>query len=314
MSSTGPEAGQLAEWKPPSLEVDVQPREASVGDTIEYRITLVHPEDVAVRLPATPKLDPYELNGLEHDSRPVEGGIEERWVLKLGVYHLEETDVPELALEVVTPEGPARLTLPPQRVLLKTHIQGDASRAEPRALAPPTDVYVEDYTLLYAGGGLLALLLLALLGWGAWRRYRARPKKAPPPPPPLPLEVRTRQAIEALQARRLLEAGRHREYFFELSEILRGYLGERFGFEALECTTTELLERLRDRPTPGLDYARLERFLHLADQVKFARYVPTPAECSEALDAAVAVVEETTAAFQRAQAAARERATKEAAA
>ena len=33
------------------------------------------------------------------------------------------------------------------------------------------------------------------------------------------------------------------EFYFRLSEIVRGYLGERYGFEALECTSPELLAR-----------------------------------------------------------------------
>ncbi|RMG18695.1 MAG: DUF4381 family protein [Deltaproteobacteria bacterium] len=302
MSGEQQATDQLPEWKPPSLEVDVQPREVKVGDTLEYRIRVVHPEDVAVRLPASPPLAPYELIGLDHEQEPVEGGVRETWTLHLGVYHVEEADVPQLVLPVVTPEGPARLVLPPQHVILQGQVS-DPKSAKPRELAPPETVWIEDYTPLYIGGAVLAALLLLLAGWIGIRRWRARPRKAPPPPPPLPLDVRTRKAIEALQARRLLEAGRHREYYFELSEILRRYLGERFHFDALECTTTELLERLRDRPTPGLDYAKLESFLYLADRVKFARYRPTAAESSEALDTVYAIVDATTRAVRAAEAA-----------
>ena len=64
--------------------------------------------------------------------------------------------------------------------------------------------------------------------------------------------MRAREALDALRAEDLPGKGRVREFYFRLSEIVRGYLGERYGFDALESTTPELLESLRRLHTPGL--------------------------------------------------------------
>ena len=83
--------------------------------------------------------------------------------------------------------------------------------------------------------GVLGALAAGLALWALVRALRRRRAAVPPPAPPLALEVRTHQALSALQAERLPEQGRGREFYFRLSEILRGYLGERYAFEALEC-------------------------------------------------------------------------------
>ena len=59
---------------------------------------------------------------------------------------------------------------------------------------------------------------------------------------------------------------------------MRRYLGALSGIAALDLTSAELLSALRARAVPGLDLAALERFLALADLVKFARAAPTPGD------------------------------------
>src|SRR5262249_55509191 len=77
-----------------------------------------------------------------------------------------------------------------------------------------------------------------------------RAPPAPPPLPPLPLPERTRRALDALEAEHLPERGMQREFHFQLSGIARGYLGERFGFDALECTSGELVREVERRARP----------------------------------------------------------------
>ena len=62
--------------------------------------------------------------------------------------------------------------------------------------------------------------------------------------PPKPAHQRALMSLDALSEAQLPAQGRWREYYFRLSEILRKYLGERFDFDALECTTEELSECL----------------------------------------------------------------------
>jgi len=78
-----------------------------------------------------------------------------------------------------------------------------------------------------------------------------------------------------------------------MTETVREYLGNRYRFYALDLTSRELLEELRDRPTPGLEHAKLQLIFNDADLVKFARNQPTDEISSRSIDGAFALVHAT---------------------
>jgi hypothetical protein len=91
----------------------------------------------------------------------------------------------------------------------------------------------------------------------------------------------------------LTREGRFAEHFDRVSDIVRRYLGDRYGFDGLESTTREMLGELR-RATPRIVVLdEIERFLRQADLVKFARLTPSEPECATALADAGLIVERT---------------------
>ena len=70
--------------------------------------------------------------------------------------------------------------------------------------------------------------------------------------------------------------GKIKEYYLQLSEILRNYLERRFQILAIESTTHEILRDLSgkeiDRPLRDL----LKEVLEAADLAKFAKWNPDP--------------------------------------
>jgi hypothetical protein len=91
----------------------------------------------------------------------------------------------------------------------------------------------------------------------------------------------------------LTREGRFAEHFDRVSDVVRRYLGDRYGFDGLESTTREMLGELR-ATTPRIAVLDdIERFLRQADLVKFARLTPSELECSTALGEAEQIVERT---------------------
>jgi hypothetical protein len=91
----------------------------------------------------------------------------------------------------------------------------------------------------------------------------------------------------------LTREGRYAEHFDRVSDIVRRYLGDRYGFDGLESTTREMLGELR-RTTPRIVVLdEIERFLRQADLVKFAGLKPGEPECVNALSEAAVIVERT---------------------
>lgn len=100
------------------------------------------------------------------------------------------------------------------------------------------------------------------------------------------------ERLAALKAKKLWEQGMEKEYFTELTEILRVYLQGRFGINAMEMTTRQIIDNLYSSDVKDKrEYIR--QILKVADFVKFAKVRPLPADNVDAFDNAVKFVEET---------------------
>jgi hypothetical protein len=140
--------------------------------------------------------------------------------------------------------------------------------------------------------GAVALAVGALVAVLAtlWLR---RPRPAPPPPPARPpWEVAFEELYDLRHAGLVAEA-RFAEHFDRVSDIVRKYLGARFGFDGLESTTREVLSVLRRVNPPLESLDSIETFLRQADLVKFAKTVPSAEDCELALTRAERIISTT---------------------
>ena len=116
----------------------------------------------------------------------------------------------------------------------------------------------------------------------------------PPAPPPVPADITALAKLRALAQSDWLAAGKIKEYYSGISEILRAYLEGQYRVPALERTTSELMRDLRKRSDPSVDLqAELQQLLEESDLVKFAKFRPEAAEGAQTLEAAIKFVEST---------------------
>jgi len=139
---------------------------------------------------------------------------------------------------------------------------------------------------------LIALALGAILALLVSRWLR-RPKKLPPPPPPRPPWDVALEALHDIRHAGLTREGRFAEHFDRVSDVLRRYLGDRYGYDGLESTTREALGALRLVNPPIADLPGIETFMRDADLVKFAQLTPSEGECLDLLARAEDIVTRT---------------------
>lgn len=147
--------------------------------------------------------------------------------------------------------------------------------------------FIVDYWLIW----LLVLLLIAILIY-AWTIYKKRGSLLPPKPLPTPYEVAI-GALRRLKERKLWENGMEREYFTELTDILRVYMEGRFGINAMEMTTRQIIQKLSANPEVKDKKEYMREILDMADFVKFAKATPMAEDNVRAYDKAISFVEET---------------------
>ena len=110
--------------------------------------------------------------------------------------------------------------------------------------------------------------------------------------PKVPAHIRAITDIEELRQ----SGGPHSEdskgYYTQLTDILREYINDRFGFNATEMTSYEILEKLeesRDRES----LSELRDLLSTSDMVKFAKFKPMLNENDRNLVTALEFVNDT---------------------
>jgi len=124
-------------------------------------------------------------------------------------------------------------------------------------------------------------------------RWLRRPKKLPPPPPPRPPWDVALEALHDIRHAGLTREGRFAEVFDRVSDVLRRYLGDRYGYDGPESTTREALSSLREATPQIDDLPGIEGFMRDADLVKFARLTPSEGECLDLLARAESIVTRT---------------------
>ncbi len=147
--------------------------------------------------------------------------------------------------------------------------------------------------LPYVIGGFVAAVIISLTIVYFIRRSRRKPVEVIPPPPLIPPHIKALEALRNLDQQKLWQAGYEKEYFTKLTDILRLYLGERYGINALEQTSDEILTITRSILPNDAVKDKLRQILILSDLVKFAKAHSSATENEMSMTNAIAFVEQT---------------------
>ena len=155
--------------------------------------------------------------------------------------------------------------------------------------APYTFAEILPWLLLTLGILLIAGFIIYFLV----RREKNIPLFAARPKPKLPPHTVALDSLDKLTAQKVWQQGHVKIYHSRLTEIIRIYIEDSFDVRAIELTTPEILESIKQTKINGQDIELLGQMLELADLVKFAKFKPQPSENEEAMKKAYDFVKDT---------------------
>lgn len=100
------------------------------------------------------------------------------------------------------------------------------------------------------------------------------------------------KSIEQIKAGRMTASENQKEYYTRLTETLRKYIEERYGFYAMEMTSAEIIERLSQVQDKSA-IEELRDLFRTADLVKFAKYSALLGENDKNLVSAIEFINST---------------------
>jgi len=250
-----------------AIEASVTPEKATVGDRLKYEIVIrPDPADRPYIKPVMRLPDPKPFEVISAVSEPLADGAI-RLVFTLAVFETGRKQLPVYQLEWIDEKGRRNHMLSePVFVEIISVLKPSQTAPENLRLEPVASAERDWSAYIPA---LLAFCLLAGAVLLAARYLR-----------PKPVAVPVRRAtpsedafakLDELEREDLYSAGRIKEHFSGVADVLRDYLKAEFGVDAPEKTTWEL-ERIW--PEVLAEYKKpVISLLSLCDSAKFARSV-----------------------------------------
>ena len=152
---------------------------------------------------------------------------------------------------------------------------------------------VLDWLPDYWWAWLLGLLLIAAAIWAYRKYYKKGINPLKPSKKRLPPYEEAMINLQNLKAAQLWQQGQEKEYFTGLTDILRVYIDRRFHINAVEMTSTQIIDTLKKNDETKAVNEQLEMILEVADIVKFANARPLADDNEVAYQRAVNFVEAT---------------------
>jgi hypothetical protein len=281
----------IAQGQSAELKVSVDKSTITIGDIVNLKLEVRRPESSKI---AFPSLGPRHGDWIVRNSIHLPSGkAEPGWAsealqLELTIYKTGEVEIPPLGIEEIGSAGGRRLlTSDPIKIKVQSVLdKGDKELKEIKAQADIPPDYKPFLTLLTALGALAIIIYMAF----HYYKNRKRPRPLTPKET-RPLEEIAREAVCILLAKRLVENGLLKQFYLELSEIIKKYLGSKLGIVSLERTTEEFTRDLRKAAVRLEHHQLIKEFLADCDLVKFAKYKPAEEEISRTVQRSLEIID-----------------------
>ncbi len=127
---------------------------------------------------------------------------------------------------------------------------------------------------IYVGIGLIILLIVAYYVYKKYYKNRVVEKEELPYDPKIPADVLAIEALRKLEKDKVWQNDEFKEYYTRLTDILRIYILRVFEFEALDMTSSEIIDNIKAKSIAEELVSKLNYILTNADLVKFAKEKP----------------------------------------
>lgn len=155
----------------------------------------------------------------------------------------------------------------------RIHDYSDVAKADKKLLDFMPDWMIDYFWWIIIAIVVIGFVIFVYFKWLRHGKIPLIPTKKPIPPYELAID-----RLTTLQDKMLWQKGAEKEYYTELTDILRNYLNGRFGINAMEMTTPQIIDAITKNQGTAEYTSLINAVLMQADFVKFAKARPQAEE------------------------------------
>lgn len=279
-----------------AIDSKVDKSTITIGDLIKYTVEVTRSPEIVIEMPElASNLGAFEIRDYSiHEPKSKNGSVIERIDYTISTFDVGEFEIPPLVFHYMLPGDSTKNELRTQKINILVESLKPSEAGDIRDIKAPLALPRNFRRIIIWSSVGLAFLVLLLTSIYIWRRKRAGkgllPQKVEPPRPAHEIAL---DQLKALKASTLLAEGNVKEYYIQMSEIIRRYIEGRYFIVALEMTTCELIQNLRNSEVEPENIQLIQEFLEFCDLIKFAKYSPSDVENDASISKAFELVDRT---------------------
>lgn len=262
-----------------TIETSVDKAQVYIGDLVNYKISVIYDSTTELLPPPLgANLGAFDVKDYETDITTAmpDGRKKTESKFVLSTFTTGDYVIPPVPMTFQMSDGSRKVVLSEtvpikvQSLLLNTDDSADI-----RPLKAQFE-FERDYTWYYIWGAVAFLFALGIIYFFWWRRKHQKIEQQIDLRPAWEIAF---EKLAMLEQQKLIEEKRFKEYYIELTEIARSYLGRMYAANIVDMTTDELFEKYDTIGLSGESHDSLEEFFDNADLIKFAKFIPETERC-----------------------------------
>lgn len=276
-----------------TIETSVDQAEIYIGDLINYRLTIIHDSDLILTPPPVgANLGAFDVKdySVGDEMELKDGRIKSESIFSLTTFTTGDYIIPPIPIEFMLADSTMKILISePVPIKVKSLLADAADTADIRDIKGPIDFKAGLSMWYYLIGSAVIVVIAALFVWWRIRRKRGKPSG--------PIDTRESweiafEGLAVLKEKHYPAAGEYKQFYVELTEIVRAFLQRIYEIPVLDMTTYEFLSVIVEKDIGEALYNTLKGFLEYADLVKFAKLVPEADKVDADYEVAVNIIDQ----------------------
>ena len=257
---------------PINFSVSISKDTLTIGDDFTVSLTADYPEELDLSQPVIKAAQSSFILKSEPvvETKTRANRKYDEYTFKLSVFETGELEIPIFEFFWYDEDDNQHTAVSPsEKIFVSSILPADTAGLDIKDIIGPKPLPLRWW--LYVLIGLVAAAVIIAV----YLLYRRKMKGMviPEAPPEPPYDIAIRNLIQ-LKDKNLPAKGKIKQYYIELSDIIRHYIQGRFDIVAVEATTYELKRVLKHPELPRDKSVEALSLLSRSDMVKFAKHIP----------------------------------------